>query len=473
MINFICKKKQMLTSEQKRILELEDENRQLKATVASLKADVASLTDLVHQLLQEIDRLKHLKNSRNSSVPPSKDENRPFKTNSLRKADGKKPGGQTGHEGNTLKMSETPDSLVDHKPTFCNICGNDISNNPMEISMRRQVVDIPPILPKYIEHRVFKTFCSCGHQTESSFPQGINATVSYGPNIEATIAYMHTRQYIPFERMGEYFRDVCNLPISQGAICNILERFAIKAYPAYQLIATKVENSNVVGADETGAKVNGKTGWFWTWQSKLATFITFSNNRGTATINDNFKNGFENAVLVHDCWRSHFETKVQTHQLCIAHLLRELVFLEEHYKHPWPIMFKQLLYDALELKKQLSESDYYYPINQRTELNQRLLLLLQKPVDESLKELFAFQKRINKYKDYIFTFLYHHQVPPDNNASERAIRNIKVKQKVSGQFKTQRGAEIYAIIRSITDTCNKNEQNILSAFSTIAKLQPE
>jgi transposase len=406
-------------------------------------------------------------------VPPSKDENRPFKTKSLRSSDGKLPGGQTGHEGNTLKMTDTPDFIIEHKPIFCNQCGNDVSNNQAELALCRQVVDIPPIIPQYTEHRVFRTTCSCGHQTQSSFPEGVNASISYGSGIEATIAYMHTRQYIPFERMSEYFRDVCNLPISQGAICDILERFANKALPAYQLIAKEVENSKVVGPDETGAKVNGKTGWFWTWQTKMATFIAFSRNRGTATINDNFANGFKNAVLVHDCWKSHFETNVQTHQLCVAHLLRELIFFEERYQSKWATLFKEMLYDAITLKKELNPNDYYYPINQRTELKQRLLVLLQTPVDENMKEVYSFHKRMNKFKDYIFTFLYHPEVPPDNNGSERAIRNVKVKQKVSGQFKTQRGAEIYAIIRSVTDTCIKNGQNILAAFFTIAKLQPE
>jgi transposase len=452
-------KKTELTPEQKRIVELE--------------AEVAMLKTLVSQLLQELERYKHPKDSRNSSVPPSKDENRPFKSKSLRTLDGKSVGGQLGHEGSTLRMTDNPDFIVDHKPTFCNHCGKDVSNNPCELSARRQVVDIPPITPTCTEHRVYKTTCNCGHHTESTFPQGVTASISYGSNIEATVAYLHTRQYVPFERMSEYFKDVCSLPISQGAICDILERFASKAYPAYQLIASKVQESTVVGADETGAKVNGKTGWFWTWQSALATFIAYSNNRGTATIHDNFKDGFEHAVLVHDCWKSHFETKVQTHQLCIAHLLRELVFLEEQYKHPWPSLFKQLLYDALTLKRSLTETDYHYPMHQRTECNQRLLILLQTPVDENMKELCAFHRRMNKYKDYIFTFLYYLHVPPDNNGSERAIRNIKVKQKVSGQFKTQRGAEIYATTRSITDTCIKNGQNILAAFSTIAKLQPE
>ena len=370
-------------------------------------------------------------------------------------------------------MVETPDHVIEHKPAYCSHCGNDLSDSPTELIMHRQIVDIPPILPTYTEHRVFQSTCTCGHKTESSFPSGINAPVSYGPNVEATIAYMHTRQFIPFERMSEYFSDVCHLPISQGAISDILERFAQKALPGYQLIAKKVETGKVVGSDETGAKVNGKKGWFWTWQNKVATFIAFSSNRGTNTITANFENGFKDAVLVHDCWKSHFETRARTHQLCTAHLLRELTFFEERYQSNWATLFKQLLYDSLKLKNNLSPPQYYYPIHQRTELEHRLAGLLQTQIPEHMKEVCTFHKRMNKYKNYIFTFLYNPEVPPDNNASERAIRNIKVKQKVSGQFKTQRGAEIYAIIRSITDTCIKNNQNILSAFHTIAKLVHE
>jgi transposase len=444
-----------------------------KKRIAELEKEVADLKRLVEKLLLEIERLKHPKNSRNSSIPPSKDENRPFKTKSLRESDGKKPGGQTGHEGNTLKMTETPDIVIEHKPQYCNHCGKDITDIEPELITCRQMVDIPPIIPQYTEHRAYRVTCSCGHQTEASFPAGINAPISYGPNIEAFIAYLHTRQYIPFERMSEYFSDVCNLPISQGAICDILERFAQKATPAYRLIAGEVQNAHVVGSDETGAKVNGKNGWFWTWQNKLATFIAFSQNRGTATINDNFAMGFENAVLVHDCWKSHFETKSKTHQICIAHLLRELNFFEERYQSDWATSFKNMLYEALSLKRSLSPTDYYYPIHQRTKLEQKLDSLLQASIPQHMKEVCTFQKRIVRYKDYLFTFLYYPDVPPDNNASERAIRNIKVKQKVSGQFRTTRGAEIYAIIRSVTDTCIKNGQNILSAFYTIANLHPE
>ena len=444
-----------------------------KKRIAELETKVIQLESLIEKLLDKIEDLTHRKNSLNSSVSPSKDENRPLKNQSLRTKSSKKTGGQPGHEGTTLKMVENPDQIINHKPDFCNCCGNDLSDKPQELLLKRQVVDIPVVLPKYTEHRIFKKICSCGHQNKSVFPENVKTTISYGANVQATIAYMHTRQYLPFERMSEYFKDVCNLPISQGTICNLLDGFALKAQPAYDLIAQKVSNEKVVGADETGIRVNGKNGWFWTWQSKFATFVVFSKNRGTATIDTNFSQGFHDAVLVHDCWASHFKTQCKTHQLCIAHLLRELIFLEQRFESNWATNFKRTLYEALELKKNLDQEHYNNPILERDKIRIALDALLENPLPENQKKLRAFHKRMIKHKEYILTFLHHFHVPPDNNASERAIRNVKVKQKVSGQFKTENGAQIYAVIRSVTDTCIKNGQNILGAFKTIAILKAE
>ncbi|OYU85553.1 MAG: hypothetical protein CFE24_01225 [Flavobacterium sp. BFFFF2] len=276
---------------------------------------------------------------------------------------------------------------------------------------------------------------------------------------------------LPFERMSQFFSDVCNLEISTGTLCSLLKRFAQKAQPAYELIAQKVENATVVGADETSAKVNGKKGWFWTFQNKFVTYITFSNNRGTATIDDNFPNGFLNAILVHDCWRSYFQVNCKTHQICIPHLLRVLIFFEERYQSQWAVNFKQLLLEAIELKRNLTSIQYQNPLLQRDKIMERLSVLLLTSVPKNRKDLSAFHKRIHKCKEYVFTFLFHEEVPSDNNGSERAIRNVKVKQKISGQFKSFGGAMNFAILRSITDTAIKNSQNVLKALFTIARLE--
>ena len=134
---------------------------------------------------------------------------------------------------------------------------------------------------------------------------------------------------------------------------------------------------------------------------------------------------------------------------------------------------KELLYQAIELKRNLSQIQYLNPILQRDKIIERLSVLLLTPVPKKRKDLCAFHNRIHKYREFIFTFLFHEEVPPDNNASKRAIPNVKVKQKVSGQFKTEDGAQFYPVIRSVTDTWIKNGQNVLDAFKTIAIFQTE
>jgi transposase len=367
-------------------------------------------------------------------------------------------------------MSSNPDETIDYVPEYCECCGKDIGTIHGDFVEKKQVIDLPPIEPVVTEHRVYKKKCSCGHVTISSFPGSLQAPISYGPMIESLTGYFHSRQYIPFLRMQELFRDIFSVPISEGGIHCLLNRLSTKALPVYNRIRDMIINSPVVGTDETGGRLNGKKIWIWTWQNERLTWLRGTDNRGYKTIVESFPKGFENAVLVHDCWRSHFQTDVQTHQLCTVHLLRELNYLEEQYNHRWPVKFRKFILDGIELKKKLDPGDYYGPVEERTILENRLKKLLAFRLNENHKELVSFQKRMLKYKDYILTFLYHPKVPPDNNGSERAIRNVKVKQKVSGQFKSWKGVENFLILRSITDTTLKNKQHVLNALNLFANL---
>jgi hypothetical protein len=442
----------------------------LNGEIKDLKRELKSSQRENKMLKEKLAKYEHPKNSNNSSVPPSKDENRPRKSKSLRKRTGCKPGGQKGHEGTTLEMTAHPDHTIDHVPQYCECCGKDIGTVPGEFVERRQEIDIPPIKPVVTEHRVYRKQCSCGHVTTSGFPDGITSSVGYGPMIESLTGYFHSRQYLPFLRMQELFRDIFSVPISEGGIHYLLDRLSAKALPWYHRIKEMVTQSLVVGTDETGGRLNGKKIWIWAWQNERFTWLKGTDNRGYRTIEESFPIGFANTVLVHDCWRSHFQTGVQTHQLCTAHLLRELNYLEERYHHRWPVRFRKLILEGIELKKQMDPGDYYQPLKERTDLERRLDRLLIFKIDQNHKELVSFQKRMLKYKDYVLTFLYHPKVPPDNNGSERAIRNVKVKLKVSGQFKSWKGVNNFLVLRSITDTALKNKQPVLNALNQIAKL---
>lgn len=190
------------------------------------------------ELKKRLAKYETPKNSSNSSIPPSKDENRPHRT-SLREKTGCKPGGQKGRKGNTLEMIETPDQTEKHIPSYCNCCGKDLSSFPFEYIGKRQVFDLPEIRMNVTEHQIFKKTCSCGHETSCDFPSEANAPVSYGNNIESLIGYLHSRQYLPFLRMKELFNVVFNFPISESGIHYLLNKLVRKAQPAYGMIKQK------------------------------------------------------------------------------------------------------------------------------------------------------------------------------------------------------------------------------------------
>ena len=430
---------QIIIEGQKKIIEL-------------LLEEIKQLKQRVQEMEQQLSRFTTRKDSHNSSVPPSKDENRCKRTNSLREKSQRKVGGQPGHEGKTLEMSDQPDEIIDHHSTFCPKCGGDVSHIQAEVCETRQVIDIPVVKQVVTEHRVYQYRCTCGHVFQSDFPMDVPWKVSYGKMLESLIGYFSVRQYLPFKRLQELVRDVFGVSISEGGIHCLLNRLSDKGITAYEMIRQEVMKSPVIGTDETGMNVNGKRHWFWTWQSKFATYIAASPNRGMSTIEEHTEEISEKAVLVHDCWKAHFKTPVGKHQLCTVHLIRDLNYLEERYKLAWPVRFRIMLVEAQKLKNRMNPADYLYPDHGRSLLEKELDSLLSEEIDPKYKELVVFQKRIIRYKDHVFPFLYDPAVPSHNNDSEKAIRNVKVKQKVSGQFKTLTGAENFAILRSIIDT---------------------
>jgi transposase len=434
-------------------------------TIVRLEARISDLEEEVHQL-------KHPKNSNTGSVPPSKEENR--KNRSLRVKSGKKSGGQSGHEGSTLKFSVAPDDIIRHLPYFCGSCQKDISSLDEEFISKRQVVDLPIVKPLYTQHERYQRICSCGHVNKSNFPSDVKAPIQYGSNVESLVAYLSVRQYMPYDRISEYLKDAYNMPVSQGSIKNLLDSFTQKSALTYQRIKENIANAVVIGADETGVKIDGKKFWAHTWQDAYNTFIAISESRGIKAIKDNFPDGFPSSILVSDAWAAQLATPALTHQLCMAHLLRDLNHLIEIYpKHDWPVNMKQLIQESLKARKTLEIEGFHSNSRQLERIEVDMDILLEKEVNKKYKKITTFKKRLIKNRNYLFNYLYHHLVPSDNNGSERAIRNVKVKQKVSGQFRSESGANSFAIIRSVIDTIIKRNKNIFDCLAITANLVPE
>jgi len=193
---------------------------------------VENLSKREDVLTKELERYKHPKNGNNSS-PRSKDENRPKRNQSLRQKSGRKVGGQKGHNGSTLQMVETPDEIIKLMPDYCNKCGHDLRDVEAILQSKRQLVEIPPISPKYIEYRSFVRKCSCGHHQVCKYPMPITNHIQYGPSVESAVGHFSVYQYLPFNRMKQMFAQVFNLPISDGTLVNIVEKLGKKAQPVY------------------------------------------------------------------------------------------------------------------------------------------------------------------------------------------------------------------------------------------------
>ena len=435
-----------------------------------LKRENAELRAIVHHLQEEVSLLKGGKNSRTSSIAPSSDIGRSNKI-SLRTPSGKKSGGQPGHIGYSLSLSDTPNEIIDHTPPICEHCGENLHGVDCDSFTRRQIVDIPPVSPIYIEHRShLKTCPVCKYENRGVFPCRLQAPIQYGANVEAMTGYLSVYQSLPYKRICALFKDFFGLNLSQGSIDTFLENLSGKSISVYNSIRERIHQSVVVGADETGCRVAGGKYWFHVWQTPLLTYIVAFASRGFKAIETHFKDGFPTSVYVSDCWSAQLKVAAKAHQLCMAHLLREATNFAENLKSSWSAKMKELFKRAIDLKKQMVENDYLNPPQEINQINKKLDELLAVDFSEFNRKEQAFIKRLNKHRQSIFTFLKDPDIPPDNNASERAIRNVKVKGKVSGQFRNKegKGADRYAKIRSVVDTTIKNGQDVYAAFVELA-----
>jgi transposase len=446
--------------------------------IKSLEEKVAFLLELPQK--QNVKKDSHNSSLPPSSLPPSSDLF--TKNKSLRPLSTRPNGGQPGHRGSTLEMRETPDKTIDLKSDFCSLCGQFLTGELFTLKSKRQVIEIPPIIPIYEEYRQYACQSpTCEHQQLADFPLGINAPIQYGSSVETLVGYFSVYQFMPFKRLQSLFSQLFSLPVSQASIGNMLERSAHigdaragQCAGIYGEIKAQIlQSSVVVGSDETGAKVNGAKWWIWAWQNVQNTFLVASDNGGVKTVDEVFENSLPNSIIVSDRWAAELKTHSKNSQLCLAHLLRDLIYLVEIEQLDFAIQFQAFIISIFDKRKIMIESNKVYTQNAEETilleqtLNQLLLISIDKG---KYPKSAAFQVSILKNRNFILPCLYNLEIPPDNNGSQRAIRNIKVKQKVSGQFKS--GQNDFGVIRSVIDTLLKRGVELLPSLNQINKLQP-
>jgi len=434
------------------------------------KLSHTELLKYVRDIHKNAEQKKPPKNSTNSSIAPSSEIIKKKKNQSLRKKSDKSNGGQVGHKGTTLKQTDTPDEIIDIKYSIntCKRCNYDLSKTIAKLKEKRQVLDLDlkSIKKQIKQYQSYSKICThCGYDNhDNSYPALVTPNISYGKTIIAIVNYLSVVQYLPYNRIVSLLQNIFNISISQGTVDNLLKKASKLSKKELDKITSNLEFSNLIGIDETSCKINGDKHWYWTFQNDTTTFIAMDKSRGSKVITNNFPNGFKNATVVHDNYSGYSKLNCKDEQLCLAHKLRDLNYAIECDDTIVMKQIKDLLNESM-LAHKLDLTQQSRDIL-KTQYQQRLDLLLTANIfgyKETTKQI----KSLKKAKDKIFTFFNNENIPPDNNGSERAIRNIKVKSKVSQQFKSSQGAIDYANIRSIIDTSRKRGLNEFESLSTV------
>lgn len=454
-----------LLRQQREIDEYKDKNYRLTIENRKLRERIAALEGTAVAPRPQAT-------SENSSLPPSKDPIGFKRTVSLRKKSDRPSGGQKGHKGHTLEQAPHPNKVVECLPRVCPCCGKPVYRDRLHVTGNRQVIDLPlPIVPITVQYDMLEGECECGCHLKGEFPAEATAPVAYGPNIHALVGYMSTIQSIPFKRMVDILNNVFGLSMSQGTVSNILTRMRKKSSEEMERLRAGIEGAEVVGADETSHKVKGEQYWIWVFQTDAITYMFSSKSRGKMAIDEHFPEGLPGAALVTDRHSSYFNMDTADHQVCLAHLLRNLIYLGQLVpESDWPGKMMELIRDAIH-KRHISKG--LPPDDTVADIEKRLDELMDdhpKVEDQKKQEhLDNFILNLRPKKEYLLTFLKNEKVPSDNNASERAVRPVKTKMKVSGQFKSKEGSDQFVALHSIIQTARKQGEDPFAILAEIAR----
>jgi len=444
---------------------------------------IRMLFPLIEQVRQLTARVKELearlsKDSHNSSKPPSSD-GLTKKTRSLRVASSAKPGGQLGHVGKTLKRTNEVDVVIEHPlPQRCDACGIPLLTADARLDQRRQVFDIPVARYQVTEHRTRQLRCSCGQPHQSQFPDGVTEVVQYGPNVRALAVHLSEGQLLPLGRSAQLITQLFALKVSPATVLAWIGEASARLRPNVERIAQALTDVPVAHADESGLRVASRLHWLHTVASDTLTWYGVHAKRGMLAIVAHGILPKRTATLVHDCWRPYWQLDCE-HALCNAHLLRELTFLHETIGQSWPKRMIGLLTRArkrCEAARQENRAALSTRQIRRIFTDYQVILgdahahnphaIRQNKSRGRVKQTLAFNLlcRMREHAAEVLRFVTDLRVPFTNNLGERAIRMPKVKQKISGCFRTLKGAQDFCIIRSYLDTMHKQGHNLFEVL---------
>ena len=446
-----------------------DQIKSLLLIIAKQEKIIAEQEKCIAELKRRLDL-----DSSNSGKPPSSDglKKPPSRTQSLRKKSGKKPGGQPGHKGTTLKQVENPDLIEYYKLTSCPHCETDLTNVPVSNTLSRQVFDIPIIQKQVTEHQFEIKCCpKCHNKVKHKKADQVKAPVQYGNNVKAFATYLRINHLIPEERTAQIMDECFDLPMSAATITSFERTCYANVNQVVEEIEARLKITHFKGADESGVRINGKTRWLHTLCNNELVHYRASDKRGDVPTD-------VKGIVIHDHFASYYSKMNDDnllHALCNAHHLRELKAVIEIDKEPWARRMYSLLLIGCNAKRNFQNISvewlakfkrlYNLIISKGLAYHEKLGVF-GKPKRGRVKRRHGHNLllRLEKRSEDTLRFLHDSDVHFTNNISERALRMIKVKQKISGCFRTSDGAKNFLTIRSYTATAQRQGYRILDVL---------
>jgi transposase len=465
--------------QQRTIDDLAQHITRLKAQIEKLQAEVRELHYRNFQLQRRNSELEPLltKDSHNSSRPPSTDPPWAKRTKSLRRPSGRRPGGQAGHRGATLRLAARPNRVIEHRPRECRHCHCALFESQVVRHLRQQVWEVVPAKLKVTEHHIAVLRCSsCRKTTRGEFSGAVRSGVQYGPGVKARVLYLQQYQLLPYQRTSEVMRDLFDCQLSPGTVANIVRECAAGLVETELKIKQKLRRSAVIHADETGLRVNKRLAYVHVASTPELTHYAAANHRGHTAMDEINVLPRYRGTCVHDGLLAYKHYTHCRHALCGVHLLRELIYFEElgAETKTWAAPLKELLLEMkrevarvrVEGGKRLTEDE----IRSLTQNYDRLVAEGQKAQpppgvpEQVMKQASNLLLRLERRKQEVLLFLTDFAVPFDNNQAERDLRMVKLQQKTSGCFRSEEGARRFCRIRSYVSTTRKQGQTIMRAL---------
>jgi transposase len=450
---------------------------------------VQALQDHIERLEQRVEHLENrvkelegrlAENSSNSHRPPASDGLNKPAPKSLRVKSGRKPGGQPGHLGRTLQPVSKPDHIIPHRlgRCPCGTCGGQwLGDQPVVDYEKRQIFELPQQALVVSEHRAEVKICPVsGQRVRADFPDGINAPAQYGPRFQSLMVYLNQQQFIPSERLTQLCEDLFGQPLSEATLQAANERTAAQLSDFEKALAERLVQAALVHLDETGLRVEGRLHWLHVASTDTLTFYGVHPKRGAEAMEAFGIVPRCHNWVIHDHWAPYFTFENCVHALCNQHLLRELKFLAEEHQEAWAAKLSHYL---LHLKERLDQEG---PLEDGPFMSvlARFRALVRQgrerhpaPAKRTRQsKAGALLTRLENFDACFLVFLMDPVVPFTNNQGEQDLRMMKTRQKISGGFRTHKGARIFARIRSYLSTCRKHGLNLWAAIQKAMKGHP-